>query len=168
LHEAAAEPAAADSPASAEPSLAAQPGPSREAVVIPKPPQRSGRGFLWPVKGKVLAGYGTTGKGLHNDGLNIAAPRGAAVKAAENGVVVYAGNELKGFGNLLLLKHEGGWVTAYAHNDQLLVGRGDSVKRGQPIARVGSSGNVQSPQLHFEIRKGTKAVDPVPEMTGTS
>jgi murein DD-endopeptidase MepM/ murein hydrolase activator NlpD len=155
-------------PPAAEPTPAAMPGPSREAVVIPRPPQRSGRGFQWPLKGKVLAGYGSTGKGLHNDGINIAAPRGASVKAAENGVVVYAGNELKGFGNLLLVKHEGGWVTAYAHNEQLLVGRGDKVKRGQQIARVGSTGNVNVPQLHFEIRRGSKAIDPTPELAGHS
>jgi len=91
---------------------------------------------------------------------NIAAPRGAPVLAAENGVVAYAGEELKGFGKLLLIKHSDGWVTAYAHNEALLVRRGDTVARGQAIARVGSTGNVGEPQLHFEIRKGTRAIDP--------
>ena len=98
--------------------------------------------------------------GLHNDGINIAAPRGAPVLAAENGVVAYAGNELRGFGNLLLIKHADGWMTAYAHTESLLVGPGDRVRRGQIVARVGDSGSVATPQLHFEIRKGTRAVNP--------
>ncbi len=127
---------------------------------VPTPPPRSGSKFLWPVQGKVVAGFGAQGKGYHNDGINILAPRGAAVRAAENGVVAYAGNELRGFGNLVLVKHSGGWTTAYAHTDQILVSRGQIVKRGQLIARVGSSGNVARPQLHFEIRKGARAVDP--------
>ena len=108
----------------------------------------------------MISGFGATGKGRHNDGINIAAPRGTPVKAAENGVVAYAGNELRGFGNLLLIKHDGGWVTAYAHNEALLVRRGDRVRKGQTIARVGSSGGVSTPQLHFELRRGKNAVDP--------
>jgi len=127
---------------------------------VPRPPPRSGSKFLWPVQGKVVAGFGAQGKGYHNDGINILAPRGAAIRAAENGVIAYAGNELRGFGNLVLVKHSGGWTTAYAHTDQILVSRGQTVKRGQLIARVGSSGNVARPQLHFEIRKGARAVDP--------
>ena len=134
--------------------------PSR-AKTVSAPPARSGKGFLWPVKGKVLSSYGGKSEGLQNDGINIAAPRGAPVRAAENGVVAYSGNELRGFGNLLLLKHSGGWVTAYAHNDTLLVKRGDKIKKGQTIAKVGSSGSVQNPQLHFELRKGKKAIDPI-------
>jgi len=126
---------------------------------VPQPPKRSGT-FSWPLKGKVISAYGPKDKGLHNDGVNIAAPRGSQVKAAENGVVAYAGNEIRGFGNLLLIKHDGGWVTAYAHNDQLLVKRGDSVARGQVISKVGSTGSVSTPQLHFELRKGSNAVDP--------
>ena len=124
------------------------------------PPPVSGKGFLWPVQGKVLSGFGPKSKGLHNDGINIAASRGSEVRAAENGVVAYAGNELRGFGNLLLVKHAGGWVTAYAHNETLLVKAGDKVSKGQPIARVGSTGNVTRPQLHFELRRGTRAIDP--------
>lgn len=127
---------------------------------VPEPPRRSGGKFAWPVKGKVLSSYGTKDKGLHNDGINIAAPRGSMVKASENGVVAYAGNEIRGFGNLLLIKHDGGWVSAYAHNDQLLVKRGDKVKKGQSISKVGSTGSVTTPQLHFELRKGSTAVDP--------
>jgi murein DD-endopeptidase MepM/ murein hydrolase activator NlpD len=109
----------------------------------------------------VLSGFGPMGKGLHNDGINLAAPRGAPVRAAENGVVAYSGNELRGFGNLVLVKHSGGLMTAYAHNGNLLVSRGDRVERGQTIARVGSTGNVATPQLHFEIRRGRRAVDPM-------
>lgn len=129
-------------------------------VQVPKPPARSGGKFSWPLKGKVISSYGPKDKGLHNDGVNIAAPRGSSVKAAENGVVAYAGNEIRGFGNLLLIKHDGGWVSAYAHNDALLVKRGQKVNRGQVISKVGSTGSVTSPQLHFELRKGSNAVDP--------
>jgi murein DD-endopeptidase MepM/ murein hydrolase activator NlpD len=127
---------------------------------IPQPTSRAGGFFQWPVNGKVISGFGATAGGLHNDGINIAAPRGTPVHAAENGVVVYAGNQLRGFGNLILIRHADGWVTAYAHNDTLLVKKGQQVKRGDVIARVGSTGNVSEPQLHFELRKGTEAVDP--------
>jgi murein DD-endopeptidase MepM/ murein hydrolase activator NlpD len=120
----------------------------------------SGR-FNWPVRGRLLSIYGAKGQGLHNDGINIIAPRGAAVRAAGSGVVVYAGNELRGFGNLLLIKHSGGWVTAYAHTETLLVKRRDKVNKGQIIAKVGTSGNVVRPQLHFEVRKGKRAIDPL-------
>ncbi len=127
---------------------------------VPKPLPRSFSNFLRPVKGKVISSFGPKEGGIHNDGINIAARKGTPVKAAENGVVVYAGSELKGFGQMLLIKHSDGWVTAYAHTDQLLVGRGQRVKRGQDIAKVGSTGNVSKPQLHFEIRKGSEAVNP--------
>lgn len=130
------------------------------------PPVRKGSAFVWPVKGRLLSGYGAKGDGLHNDGVNILAKRGAPVRAARNGVVAYAGNELRGFGNLLLIKHANGWVTAYAHNETLLVERGEKVSRGQVIARVGETGNVSAPQLHFEIRKGNKAIDPVRQISG--
>jgi murein DD-endopeptidase MepM/ murein hydrolase activator NlpD len=133
---------------------------------LPPPPARSTRGFIWPVKGEVVTEFGTTGKGQHNDGINIAAPRGTPVLAADGGVVAYAGNELRGFGNLLLIKHEDGWMTAYAHADSLLVRRGDIVRRGQKIALVGDSGGVPTPQLHFELRQGTRAVDPLPVLLG--
>ena len=96
------------------------------------------------------------GEGLRNDGVNILADRGTSVRAARSGIVAYAGNELRGFGNLLLIKHAHGWVTAYAHNEKLLVRRGQKVKRGQVVAKVGDSGNVGRPQLHFEIRRGNK------------
>ena len=112
------------------------------------------------MRGKLLSTFGPKPGGLHNDGINIAVKIGANIRAAENGVVAYSGNELRGFGNLLLLRHSGGWVTAYAHNDRLLVKRGDRVNRSQVIAKAGSSGSVKTPQLHFEIRKGATAVNP--------
>jgi len=124
--------------------------------------------FTWPVSGRIISTFGPAAGGTHNDGINIQAPEGTTVVAAETGVVAYAGNELRGFGNLLLIKHNGGWVTAYAHNQVLLVKKGDKVRRGQAIARVGSTGGVSGAQLHFELRSGTKAIDPLdhlPQLT---
>jgi len=156
-----AEPAVAETPVKATPvSVPA----ALPRTPTDTPPPRSSRHFLWPVKGKLITSYGPQPGGLHNDGLNIAASRGANVVAAENGVVAYAGADLKGFGNLLLVKHAGGFVTAYAHNDRLLVKRGDTVKRGQAIATVGESGSVTRPQVHFQVRQGAHAVDPRPLM----
>lgn len=124
-------------------------------------PNRAGRSFRWPVEGPVLAAFGPR-QGLgRNDGINIAAPQGAPVRAADDGVVVYAGNELRSYGNLLLIRHDGDWTSAYAHNGELLVDRGAAVARGQVIARVGSSGGVSEPQSHFELRNGAEAVDPL-------
>lgn len=116
--------------------------------------------FSWPVRGTVISNYGAIGKGRSNDGINIKAPLGTAVKAADAGRIAYAGNELKGFGNLILIQHSDGWITAYAHNNQLLVKKGQQVKRGEKIATVGSSGGVNTPQLHFEVRSGSKALNP--------
>ncbi|MBO5443478.1 MAG: M23 family metallopeptidase [Alphaproteobacteria bacterium] len=124
------------------------------------PPKKRTSKFAWPVRGTIISKYGTIGKGRHNDGINIKAPLGTAVKAADAGKVAYAGNELKGFGNLILIKHNDGWVTAYAHNDRLFVKKGQQVKKGEKIAAVGSTGGVNTPQLHFEIRAGKKAVNP--------
>ena len=126
-----------------------------------RPPPRSSSRFLWPVRGRIISKFGAKGKGLHNDGLNIAAAAGSPVLAAENGVVAYDGNELGGFGNLVLIKHSGNFVTAYAHNAELLVRRGQKVRRGQAIAKVGRTGTVARPQLHFEIRKGRRPVNPL-------
>jgi murein DD-endopeptidase MepM/ murein hydrolase activator NlpD len=139
-------------------------GPEPSLPFMPEPRPKAGKGFLWPLKGDLIEGFGNTGKGQNNDGINIAASRGAFVRASENGVVVYAGSELKGFGNLLLVKHQNGWVSAYAHNELLLVGKGDSVARGQAIARVGATGHVKSPQLHFELRHNSKPVDPTTQL----
>jgi murein DD-endopeptidase MepM/ murein hydrolase activator NlpD len=122
--------------------------------------------FRWPVRGKVIAGYGAKTNGKSNDGINLAVPEGTPVKAAEDGVVAYAGNELKGYGNLVLVRHANGYVTAYAHASELLVKRGDNIKRGQVIAKSGQSGEVASPQLHFEIRKGSTPVDPLQFLNG--
>jgi murein DD-endopeptidase MepM/ murein hydrolase activator NlpD len=118
----------------------------------------------WPVAGKVIGPFGPRPDGTHNDGLNLAAPMGTDVHAAESGIVAYAGDELKGYGNLVLLRHDNGWVTAYAHADELLVKRNDRVKRGQVIAKAGRTGQVDQPQVHFELRQGQKPVDPTPYM----
>lgn len=144
---------------------ATQPAPREQLAALPPPPlppppKQGETRFLWPVHGRILASYGTGANGTHNDGINIAAAPGTPVLAADAGVVAYAGNELRGYGNLLLVKHSGGWMTAYAHNSALLVKRGDRVRRGQEIARVGATGAVGEPQLHFEIRQGTRALDP--------
>ena len=127
---------------------------------IKNPPARTARKFLWPLRGKVIEPFGARAGGLYNDGINIAARKGASIRAAENGVVAYTGNQLQGFGNLVLVKHAGGWMSAYAHSSVVLVKRGDIVRRGQVIARVGRTGNVSRPQLHFELRQGDRAVDP--------
>ncbi|TDI66257.1 MAG: M23 family metallopeptidase [Alphaproteobacteria bacterium] len=152
---------------------AAAPGPTAVAAAPPSNararrrakfpsalPARVGA-FRWPVRGTVLSTYGAKGGGLYNDGINIAARLGAPVRAAESGIVAYAGNELRGYGNLLLIRHSGGWVSAYAHTRTILVAKGQVVRRGQTIARVGRSGGVSRPQLHFELRRGPRAVDPM-------
>lgn len=118
--------------------------------------------FLWPLKGVVLSKFGPKAGGFHNDGINIKGRLGEDVRAAGSGIVVYAGDGLKSYGNLILLRHDGGWVTAYAHNDHLLTARGSIVKQGDVIARVGQTGGVSEPQLHFELRHGISAVDPLP------
>ncbi|SHM71487.1 M23 family metallopeptidase [Roseibium suaedae] len=116
--------------------------------------------FRWPVRGKVISEFGAKPGGARNDGVNLSVPEGTPVKAADSGTVIYAGNELKGYGNLVLLRHEDGWVTAYAHNSELSVKRGDAVNRGDTIALAGATGSVNQPQVHFEVRKGNKPVDP--------
>ncbi len=121
----------------------------------------TGSGLVWPVAGQVVSRFGPKPGGLHNDGINIRAPRGTPVRAMTGGEVVYAGNELRGFGNLVLIRHPGGLTTAYAHLERIAVQRGDRISRGQAIATVGSTGGVDPAQLHFEIRKGRKAIDPV-------
>lgn len=116
--------------------------------------------FMWPVQGQIIASFGPKAQGTNNDGINIAAPKGAPVQAAAGGIVVYAGNEMKGFGNLILIRHEGGWVTAYAHLDRMMVARDTVVAPGDMIGTVGSTGGVSTPQLHFETRHDGKPVDP--------
>jgi len=159
-------PLAAPSPPPQPPPATEAPGPARAAPESPEanreaaPPAHATGAFLWPVRGHVLATYGSKSDGTRNDGINIGAPRGAAVQAVDAGVVAYTGNELRGYGNLVLIKHPNGWISAYAHCDQILVKRGEKVERGQVIARVGATGNVSEPQLHFELRRGQHAVDP--------
>jgi murein DD-endopeptidase MepM/ murein hydrolase activator NlpD len=133
---------------------------SRRPDNVPSPPPRESSRFAWPLRGEIISDFGPQDGGLHNDGINIAARRGTPVSAAANGVVAYVGNELRGFGNLVLLKHTDGWITAYAHLDTILVQRGAQVRRGDRIGRVGSSGSVSRPQLHFETRRGSDAVNP--------
>jgi len=127
---------------------------------LPAPDPMSGNSFRWPVRGRVVSGFGTKPDGGNNDGIDLAVPQGTSVMAAENGVVAYAGNELKGYGNLILIRHANNWVSAYAHNEEILVKRGDKVRRGQIIAKAGATGSVNQPQVHFELRKGSRPVDP--------
>ncbi|MDC9701800.1 MAG: M23 family metallopeptidase [Alphaproteobacteria bacterium] len=117
--------------------------------------------FHWPVKGRILSGFGSRPSGKKNDGINILVPEGTSVKAAESGVVTYVGDAVKGYGYLILIRHQNGWVTAYAHNSRVVVERGDKVRRGQIISKAGMTGSVRQPQLHFEIRKGSRPVDPL-------
>ncbi|MBX6424655.1 MAG: M23 family metallopeptidase [Variibacter sp.] len=169
-------PAAAPAPAPArtaalEPSreTARLSTPATDAAEDAKADQPSATGavtsFRWPVRGRIIAGFGPKPNGQQNDGINLAVPEGTSIKAAEDGVVAYAGNELKGYGNLVLVRHANGYVTAYAHASELKVKRGDKVKRGQIIALAGQTGDVTSPQLHFEIRKGSTPVDPLQYMS---
>ncbi|WP_029584424.1 peptidoglycan DD-metalloendopeptidase family protein [Bradyrhizobium sp. URHD0069] len=186
-------PAAAPAPvAAAQPAAASAPPATKMAAVTSGPPQSAHLAqattkvedasvetpakaneatgalptFRWPVRGKVITSYGAKTNGKANDGINLAVPEGTPVKAAEDGVVAYSGNELKGYGNLVLVRHSNGYVTAYAHASELLVKRGDTIKRGQIIAKSGQSGEVGSPQLHFEIRKGSSPVDPLQFLNG--
>jgi murein DD-endopeptidase MepM/ murein hydrolase activator NlpD len=132
------------------------PADSSDAAV----PATAPKGFVWPVHGNIISAFGPKPGGLHNDGINIAAAEGTPVKSAAPGVIAYAGNELKGFGNLILIRHGDGWVTAYAHLSAMSVKKGDVVKAGQEIGKVGQTGSIDSPQLHFELRRGKEAVDP--------
>ncbi len=117
--------------------------------------------FRWPVRGRIISDFGAKPGGGKNEGVNLAVPEGTPVKAADSGTVIYSGNELKGYGSLVLVRHDEGWVSAYAHNSQLKVKRGDKVRRGDVIALAGKSGSVNQPQVHFELRKGNKPVDPL-------
>ncbi|MEW5422762.1 peptidoglycan DD-metalloendopeptidase family protein [Amorphus sp. 3PC139-8] len=144
-------------------SDASDPAPSASKT----PPTSGGAdGFRWPVRGRIVEGFGKQSDGSNNDGINLAVPEGTPVKASESGTVIYAGNELQGYGNLILIQHKDGWVSAYAHNSELMVKRGESVQRGQVIAKAGATGSVSQPQLHFELRKGSQPVDPLPHLAG--
>ena len=156
------------SDAAPEPLPAAKPeskdGRDKLAVAAPQSSAQSVDSvkLRWPAQGKIIAGFGGRPDGTHNDGINISTPLGTDVHAAESGVVAYAGSELKGYGNLILIRHDNGWVTAYAHADEMLVKRGDKIRRGQVIAKAGKTGAVDQPQVHFELRQGPKPVDPTP------
>ena len=128
---------------------------------LAKAPQRERKDFLRPVKGKVIGRFGEKSFGQRNNGIDIAAKEGNIVRAAENGIVVYSGSALKGFGNLILVRHADGYLTAYGYNSENLVKRGDRVKRGQTVAKVGSSGDARKAMLHFELRKNSRPVDPL-------
>ena len=117
--------------------------------------------FIWPVEGKILSKYGSNNPGFFNDGINIESVSGKDVKASSAGEIVYSGNEIPGYGNLVLIKHSKNWITAYAHLNKIYKKKGALVKKGESIGAVGNSGNVKIPQLHFEIRKGKEAVDPL-------
>ena len=145
-----------------------RPTPAQPAAKTePEAPSSTGIGqFRWPVRGRVITGFGEKAGSTVNDGIDISVPEGTAVKAVENGVVVYAGNELEGFGNLVLLRHADGWVSAYAHNKMIDVERGQEVRRGEIIARSGRTGDAEMPKLHFELRKNSKPVDPLKHLSG--
>jgi len=132
-----------------------------KAPTYKAPAKKRSAKFAWPVRGKVISKFGPIAKGRNNDGINIKAPLGTAVKAAGAGTIAYAGNELKGFGNLILIQHNDRWIRANEQKDRLLVRKGQKVRKGEKISTVGSTGGVSSPQLHFEIRAGKKAMNPL-------
>jgi murein DD-endopeptidase MepM/ murein hydrolase activator NlpD len=156
------EPAPAKPAVQAAPAPAPQPEAKAPAASEPDQTGALGTDFRWPARGRVIAGFGANGG---NEGINIAVPEGTPVKATEAGTVFYAGSEVKGYGNLVLIRHDNGFTSAYAHNGSLSVKRGERVKRGQVIATSGQTGNVTSPQLHFEIRKGQTPVDPLAHLS---
>ena len=153
--------------ASAEPAASVNlASPATESPAAEGDSTNGSPSFRWPVRGRIIGGFGGKTGGQQNDGINLSVPEGTSVKAAEDGIVAYAGNELKGYGNLVLVRHSSGFVTAYAHASEVMVKRGDRVKRGQIIARAGQTGNVSAPQLHFEIRKGSTPIDPMQFLQG--
>ncbi len=117
--------------------------------------------FIWPVKGKLLSKYGKSKEGFYNDGINIDSKKGTKVMSSQAGKVIYCGNEIPGYGNLILIKHSKNWITAYAHLNEVFTEKGKKVRKGEIIGSVGNTGNVRSPQLHFEIRKGKDSVNPL-------
>ncbi|MEO1111431.1 MAG: LysM peptidoglycan-binding domain-containing M23 family metallopeptidase [Pseudomonadota bacterium] len=149
-----------------QPALTQEPRPT-EPIKTPKVDNTSKEAvtsdakFRWPVRGRIISDFGTKPGGGKNEGVNLAVPEGTPVKAADDGTVIYSGNELKGYGNLVLVRHSEGWVSAYAHNSELKVKRGDTIRRGDVIGLAGATGSVNQPQVHFELRKGNKPVDPL-------
>lgn len=153
------EPAIAGQLVTASPAPKPRPAPSRPSTPAPAP-IGDAPALRWPVEGRVLSGFGAKPGGRFNDGVNLKASAGAPVRAAGDGVVAYAGDAIPAFGNLILIKHPGGWVTAYGHAEALLVARGARVSTGDVIARAGQTGDVGEPQVHFEVRRGRTPVDP--------
>jgi murein DD-endopeptidase MepM/ murein hydrolase activator NlpD len=147
-------PAQAVVPLNSPPPAATLPTAQAEAV------SPSGGRFPWPVRGRILGAYGNSPGGGHNDGINIGAPLGTPVRAIDGGTVVYSGNEVKGYGNIVLIRHANGWISAYAHLEDVSVKQGEAISPGEVIAKVGNSGGVNEPQLHFELRRGKKPVNP--------
>jgi len=138
-----------------------------EVDTTSKAPARTGISeFRWPVQGRVVSKFGEHGSNGANEGIDISVPEGTAVKAAENGVVIYAGSEISTYGNLVLIRHADGWVSAYAHNREFNVKKGDRVSRGQTVARSGRTGSADRPKLHFELRKESSPVDPRKYLAG--
>ena len=151
-------------PAPARPAAGVRSGAAAGRGCLRRPP-RAAEGFRWPVRGRVISGFGKKASGERNDGINLAVPEGTSVKAAEDGEVIYSGNELKSYGNLILVRHPNGWVSAYAHNSELKVKRGEKIRRGQIVALSGMSGGVTTPQVHFELRKDATPVDPISHLS---
>jgi murein DD-endopeptidase MepM/ murein hydrolase activator NlpD len=137
------------------------PAAARPADVEPIKGADAAPRFRWPVRGHVIASFGPKPDGQRNDGIDIAVPENTPIKAADDGVVIYSGNQLKGFGNLVLVRHGNNYVTAYAHAKELRVKRGDQIKGGEVIGTSGQTGNVDTPRVHFEIRQGSAPVDPM-------
>jgi len=165
----------ASHPLSAAPKL--RPTPTMQVASAPLPPIASAPSaqgssgtvaFVWPVNGRIISPFGASNGGERNDGINIAAIQGTPIHAAASGTVSYAGDDLKDYGNLVLIKHADGYVTAYAHADRLIVAKGEAVSKGQVIGYAGHTGDVATPQLHFEIRRGTQPLDPSALLEGRS
>ena len=149
-----------EEPMKAAPALSAAEAAQVEQASQVKPPSLSGDGFLMPVSGRVVSTFGDKADGSRNDGLNIAAAAGTPIRAAENGVVVFTGDRIPGYGRMILVKHAQDFTTAYAHTQTIYVRIGEVVRRGQRIASVGKTGAVGRPQLHFELRQGRAPLDP--------
>lgn len=161
---------ATPAPAATAPQPAAQPAPQPTQVAAaptqePTPTATASvtsDKFRWPLSGRVITDFAAS----RGTGINIEAPEGTSVRAAENGEVIYVGNAVEGYGNLVLVRHDNGFVSAYAHLNTIGVVRGDTVSRGDAIGTVGMTGSVSRPQLHFELRKGATPVDPMPLLAG--
>lgn len=151
-------PVTAPTPVSPAPSVT--PAPVAAAPAATPAAVAGNSKYIWPLKGPLLLHFGPGKGGYFNDGINIGAAEGTPISAAASGKVVYAGNELRGYGNLLIIKHDNGWLSAYAHQKDMIVKKGDKVTQGQTIGHVGTTGNVSTPQLHFGIRDGKNALNP--------